>query len=148
MRNYKRINQLKAYADILIAKRDEAYEAIHGLEEDAWDDESDRIDAMYCPLELLYESEWLEYPEPRNDWFSKFVASFGLCSNRRISDKQMEIFRQYCEADHYADPTSYTSPYKCRMGKLRIEAVYHNRGCWVNITETPTEEIERLISLC
>lgn len=149
MRNDKQIRKLKACISALEAKRKAALEAAGSIEDDdEWDAESMRIHTELSPLTLAIECGWLEYPEPRSDWFKNFVSSFGLCESRRISEKQMEIFRRYCEEEHDPAPAHCTTSYKCRLGNLRIEATYHRRGSWVTITETPVAEIERLISLC
>lgn len=148
MRNSKRINELKACIRCLEAKRKAAMETADGIEDDdEWNAECERIFFNLSPLELAKECGWLEYPEPRNDWFKSFICSFGMCDDRRISSKQMDIIERYAEREHEPEH-GYGITYRCRIGVLRIKATRFPQRCYVTISEAPMSEIDRLVSLC
>ena len=97
---------------------------------------------------LADECQWLEYPEAVNPWFRSFVLSFGTCENRKISEKQMGVFSRYAEEEHNPNPANNETSYLCRVGLLRIKATKFLNGCYLSITESPVDEINRLIDLC
>lgn len=85
-------------------------DAIYAIEDEAkYRKELEQERAHY---ERVY-MEWfyLQFPA-RREWFSDtFIASFGICENRRLSAKQTEVVRRYVVAS--ADSWT-TQEYYCR----------------------------------
>ena len=69
------------------------------------------------------------YPEPKNEWFRKFVDSFedGITN---ISEKQYNVFVRYCEEDR---DTWRTGERHCRIANRFITVTAINTRRNVNI---------------
>lgn len=61
----------------------------------------DAIEKKYSTDAITLKIYALEYPETKNSWFINFVESFGNdCFEKRITEKQANVFRRYCEPEH------------------------------------------------
>lgn len=119
-RNIKERDNLWKQIQKMKQDKEAAWDAIDDLDDESWDEEFDRIAKEYDTTNLFNKMFYLEYPESRNEWYKGFVQSFGVCKNKRISNKQAEIFTRYCEAEH---EYSYGrgSNYYGRCGNLGIK---------------------------
>lgn len=125
----------KAKVDALIAE-DEATPG--GLSDEQWDERHDAIYAEYEPrIDQAYRRWfWLQYRQTRNEWFQKFVESFGMCESRRITRKQGEIFAKYSEMNHDHDSGRGTTYYvRCNGKCIKTTTFSKHEPCYVTIIE-------------
>lgn len=71
----------------------------------------------------------LRYPL-RGGWFGEtFAPQFGVCDNKRLSAKQTEVFRRYCEGDQDSCQTGrYYTRIKDRLIILDMPKYAHGIG--------------------
>ena len=89
------------------------------LTDDAFDELYEQEETKFSKVHLqkLDEAFFLQFPR-RRGWFADvFIASFGVCENLRLSQKQTEVARRYCVAD---DATWTTGKTYCRAGEKTV----------------------------
>ena len=104
------------------------------LSDEEWDKAHDEIIQRYNVLPLYAKMHALEYPQTRNEWFKKFVGSFGICESRRISMKQADIFFRYSERNHDREMGRGDS-YFVNVGSLFVETRIFPECAYVTIKE-------------
>ena len=132
-RNWDKRLALHREAERVLEKLNrELEEAIDIENDDEYDARLEEIDATTrARFNEIYATERaMCFPEPRNEWFKNFVASFedGLTY---ISEKQYNIFGRYCEQD---DDTWRTYSRYCRVGDRFITLTWKNANRSVTIT--------------
>jgi hypothetical protein len=132
-RNWDKRLSLHREAERLLKKANqEMDEAIEIEDDDDYDARMEEINATtMARFNEIYATERaLCYPEPRNDWFKNFVASFadGITC---ISEKQYNVFGRYCESDN---DTWTTGSRYCRIGDRFITLTWKNSNRSVKIT--------------
>lgn len=90
-----------------------------GLSDDEYNNTAEAIWNRYNIIPLIKKAAALEYKESRNEWFKKFVLSFGTCENKRITYKQGSVFRTYSEQTH-EHQTGRGTKYHVWVGNLFI----------------------------
>lgn len=109
-----------------------------GMTDEQWDEKHDAICAEYEPrIEQAYRRWfWLQYKQTRNEWFQRFVESFGICDSRRITRKQGEIFAKYSEMNHDHESGRGTKYFVRVNGKcVRTTVFGPHEPCYVTIIE-------------
>jgi len=122
-RNYTQRKDLMAKAREMSGELKRAIDALpETLSDDEWYEAIDRLEKQYDTMPLQIKALALEYKESRNEWFRNFAQSFGICSDRRITRKQGEVFARYSEPNHERD-TGRGVNYFVRVGNLFIHTV-------------------------
>jgi len=127
--------EMQAKVDALTAE-DEALPG--GMPDEQWDERHDAIHAEYEPRidQAARRWFWLQYKQTRNEWFKRFVESFGLCDSRRITRKQGEIFMRYSEMSHDYESGRGTTYYvRCDGKCIRTRVFSQHEPCYVTIIE-------------
>lgn len=104
------------------------------LSDEEWDKQIDEIDQKYDTMPIVIKIHSLEYPTSRNEWFKKFVHSFGVCESKRITRKQADIFYRYSEGNHDPDYSRGQS-YFVNVDNLFCECRIYPECAYVNIRE-------------
>ena len=115
--------------------------------------DSDVSDADYNAAEKsLFEKERAEkapffviaealcYPAVREEWFARFVASFGECEYRRISARQEDVITR--NAGRRFDKSGRVT-YGARVGDLFVRASVHRDCGFVSVLRIDSGALER-----
>ena len=109
-----------------------------GMTEEQWNARWDEIEAEFNDRidQAARRYFWLQYKQTRNEWFQKFVESFGLCESRRITRKQGEVFMRYSEANHDHESGRATTYYvRCNDKCIKTTTFSQHEPCYVTIIE-------------
>lgn len=71
-----------------------------------------------------------------NKWFIDFVASFGFCDSKRITEKQAEVFKRYL---NYSHSERYAIVHHDEINGLKIHLSDHCSGSYLTITNEENE---------
>lgn len=104
------------------------------LSDEEWDAALEEIENRLDVMPICQKIISLEYPQARNEWFKKFVDSFGVCESRRISRKQADIFYRYSEGNHERESGRGLS-YFVNVGSLFVETRIFPECAYVTIKE-------------
>ena len=100
-RNLNKRKELFALVKAMEAQKQIAIDSLDtALSDEEWDQKIDEIDQKFDTMPIIIKIHSLEHPESRNEWFRKFVQSFGICESKRITRKQADIFYRYSEGNH------------------------------------------------
>lgn len=133
-RNFEEREEIiRKIRDIEDAKKN-ALDAIEHLSDDEYEKAFNEIEERYSTAAFNLRLTALEYKECRNEWFKKFVESFGICEDRRITKKQADIFVKYAEPTHNKSWFE-RGKYYVRVRNLFIEVSKFQYDGYVTIRE-------------
>lgn len=96
----KLLNQYKEMKKEWRKKQQEIFDNDE-LDDDAFEEALSKAEKAYKSKSqpIWWEAFALQFPK-RRGWFAEvFAESFGICENRRITEKQTDVFKQYCVQD-------------------------------------------------
>lgn len=135
LRNIDKRMELLRQAKAIQAQKEAEVDALDdSLSDEEWDDAFEEIYKRLDVRPLYAKMHALEYPQTRNEWFKKFVGSFGVCEARRISKKQADIFYRYSEGNHDREMGRGNS-YFVNVGNLFVETKIFPEAAYVTIRE-------------
>ena len=135
LRNYSKRDRIHKQWLSLSQERDNAITNTDNTIKD-YDECEQAINAIYAEYNPKIDALWIlefayEYPEPRSKWFTDVFCTSFVDGTTTISQKQADIFSQYCEEDQETWRSGNTY---CRVGNRLVTLTLKNACRCVKFT--------------